>query len=84
MRSPNGRTFTPRQRPPRYFQTYVVDQPEQGFFTIDRSLFTDPDIFELEMAYIFEGSWNLRRPREPAAPAQRLLHHHHGPASRSS
>ncbi len=55
--APNGRTFTPRQRPPLDFQTYIVDQPEQGFFTIDRSLFTDPEIFELEMAYIFEGSW---------------------------
>ena len=41
----NGRAFTPQQRPPRDFQTYIVDQPERGFFTIDRSLFTDPEIF---------------------------------------
>lgn len=26
-------------------------------FTVDRALFTDPELFELEMKYIFEGTW---------------------------
>jgi benzoate/toluate 1,2-dioxygenase alpha subunit len=38
-------------------QTYIHDQPERGEFTVDRSIFTDPDIFDLEMRYIFEGNW---------------------------
>ncbi len=53
----NGRALTSKHPLQRDFQMYIVDQPEQGFFTIDRSLFTDPELFELEMEYIFEGSW---------------------------
>jgi benzoate/toluate 1,2-dioxygenase alpha subunit len=41
----------------RDFHTYVVDRLGEGQFTIDRALFTDPDLFELEMKYIFEGTW---------------------------
>ena len=36
---------------------YVVDNPQDGMFTVDRSIFTDPAIFALEMKYIFEGTW---------------------------
>ncbi len=35
----------------------IVDQPEQGIFNVHRDLFRDADIFDLEMARIFEGSW---------------------------
>lgn len=39
------------------FQAYLVDAPQDGMFTLDRSVFTDPQLFDLEMRYIFEGSW---------------------------
>lgn len=37
------------------FDDYVVDG--EGMFTVDRAVFTDPGLFELEMQYIFEGTW---------------------------
>ena len=39
------------------FEAYVVDDPHDGMFTVDRNIFTDPIIFDLEMKYIFEGTW---------------------------
>ena len=53
----NGQAFTPDQQSDRDFRTYIIDQPEQGMFTIDRAVFTDPELFALEMQYIFERSW---------------------------
>lgn len=41
----------------RALETYIIDHPETGAFTVDRALFSDPALFELEMKYIFEGSW---------------------------
>lgn len=41
----------------RDFESYIVDRPEAGEFTVDRALFRDPELFELEMQYIFEGTW---------------------------
>ena len=35
----------------------VVDDPEKGLYRGRREAFTDPEIFELEMKYIFEGNW---------------------------
>src|SRR4051812_47666923 len=35
----------------------VVDDPEHGVIRARRSMFTDPELFELEMKYIFEGNW---------------------------
>jgi benzoate/toluate 1,2-dioxygenase subunit alpha len=35
----------------------IDEQPNQGLFRIHRRMFTDPDIFELEMKHIFEGNW---------------------------
>ena len=46
-----------RQRPPLDLQTYLVDSPQDGMFTVDRSIFIDPQLFDLEMKYIFEGTW---------------------------
>jgi benzoate/toluate 1,2-dioxygenase subunit alpha len=45
------------QSPQLDLQTYVVDAPQDGMFTVDRSVFTDPSLFDLEMKYIFEGTW---------------------------
>ena len=35
----------------------VQEDPAQGVFRGRREAFTDPEIFELEMKYIFEGNW---------------------------
>ena len=37
--------------------TAVVDDPATGAFRCRRDIFTDPDLFELEMQHIFEGNW---------------------------
>ena len=35
----------------------VEEDPEHGIYRGRRDAFTDPDLFELEMKYIFEGNW---------------------------
>ena len=35
----------------------VVDRVDRGEFAVHRDLFRDPEIFELEMRHIFEGTW---------------------------
>ncbi len=35
----------------------VDDRPEAGVFRVHRTAFTDPGVFELEMARIFEATW---------------------------
>ena len=35
----------------------IDNRPDEGIFRINRSLFDDPAIFELEMRHIFEGGW---------------------------
>jgi len=35
----------------------LVEDPAQGIYRCNREIFTDPDLFELEMKYIFEGNW---------------------------
>ena len=53
----DGQGFTLADQTVRDFQSYIVDRPEDGMFTVDRALFRDPELFELEMKYIFEGTW---------------------------
>lgn len=36
---------------------FVDDRPDDGVFRVDRSIYTDPAVFEAEMRDIFEGSW---------------------------
>ncbi|HCO42851.1 MAG TPA: benzoate 1,2-dioxygenase large subunit, partial [Gammaproteobacteria bacterium] len=36
---------------------YLDERPNEGVIRVDRSIFTDPDIFELEMERIWERSW---------------------------
>jgi len=38
-------------------QTAVVDDPATGTFRCRRDVFTDPDLFDLEMKHIFEANW---------------------------
>lgn len=35
----------------------IDDRPEDGVFRVNRTIFDDPDVFDLEMARIFEGGW---------------------------
>ncbi|MFC9909780.1 benzoate 1,2-dioxygenase large subunit [Streptomyces sp. NPDC127197] len=35
----------------------LVEDPENGVYRVRRSIFTDEELFELEMKYIFEGNW---------------------------
>jgi benzoate/toluate 1,2-dioxygenase alpha subunit len=35
----------------------VQDDPARGVYRVSRDIFTDPETFELEMKYIFEGNW---------------------------
>lgn len=35
----------------------IVDDPSQKLFALDRRMFTDAGIFELEMKHIFEATW---------------------------
>ena len=35
----------------------IQDIPEEGIIRANRTIFTDEDLFELEMKYIFEGNW---------------------------
>ncbi|MDB5699396.1 MAG: Rieske (2Fe-2S) protein [Alphaproteobacteria bacterium] len=37
--------------------TWFVKDAESGRFRLDREVFTDPDLFELEMKHIFERNW---------------------------
>jgi phenylpropionate dioxygenase-like ring-hydroxylating dioxygenase large terminal subunit len=35
----------------------VEDDPASGLYRVSRDIFTDPEIFELEIKHIFEGNW---------------------------
>ncbi|HEU0192492.1 MAG TPA: Rieske 2Fe-2S domain-containing protein [Mycobacterium sp.] len=35
----------------------VIEDREAGIYRVNRRIFTDPEIFDLEMRYIFEGNW---------------------------
>lgn len=36
---------------------HVDDRPDEGVFRVHRDVYSDPEIFELEMRYIFERTW---------------------------
>ena len=35
----------------------LENRPEEGVVRVNREIFTDQEIFDLEMKYIFEGNW---------------------------
>lgn len=43
----------------------VQGDAERGLFRCKRNIFTDPELFELEMRHIFEGKWTVAR--DPAS-----------------
>jgi benzoate/toluate 1,2-dioxygenase alpha subunit/2,4,5-trichlorophenoxyacetic acid oxygenase 1 len=36
---------------------YVDDRPEEQVFRVHKDVYSDPELFELEMKYIFERTW---------------------------
>ena len=36
---------------------YIMDDPEKGIFRVHRDVYTDPDLFEMELKNVFEGTW---------------------------
>ena len=39
------------------FSRYIHDDPEAGLFSVNREIYIDPVLYELEMEYIFEANW---------------------------
>ncbi|HIL94023.1 MAG TPA: benzoate 1,2-dioxygenase large subunit, partial [Cycloclasticus sp.] len=39
------------------FEDFLIDDKEKGIYRTDRKVFTDEDIFEMEMKTIFEKNW---------------------------
>ncbi|WP_052363172.1 aromatic ring-hydroxylating oxygenase subunit alpha [Bradyrhizobium sp. DOA9] len=37
----------------------VEDRPEENVFRVSRSIFVDPEVFDAELRYIFESTWNF-------------------------
>src|SRR6201992_3423678 len=37
----------------------IDDRPEERIFQVDRSIFTDPKVFDAELRYIFEATWHF-------------------------
>ena len=56
-----------------------MDRPEQGMFTVDRDVFRDPRVFDLEMRHIFEGNWIYLAHESQLARLARFLYDQHGP-----
>jgi phenylpropionate dioxygenase-like ring-hydroxylating dioxygenase large terminal subunit len=44
---------------PATVHRYVDDRPDEGIFQVHRDAFVDPDLFELELAYVFGRTWNF-------------------------
>ena len=40
-----------------YLNAMLEDDKEKGIYRCKLEMFTDPDLFELEMTHIFEGNW---------------------------
>ena len=39
------------------FKTLLDDRVSDGVFAVNRDVYLDPELFELEMQHIFEASW---------------------------
>ncbi len=54
-----------------YLGSLLEEDKEKGIFRCKREMFTNPQLFDLEMKHIFEGNWiyrlleNLHHPGNP-------------------
>jgi len=69
---------------PNDIDRLFVDQPDAWQFEVSRSLFTDQELFDLEMKHIVRGHLDFPVPRKPGGQAERLFPHPHWAVSRSS
>ncbi len=46
-----------RASPPSHPLLLVDDRPAEGVFRVHRSVYTDPELFDLEQKYLFERTW---------------------------
>jgi 3-phenylpropionate/cinnamic acid dioxygenase small subunit len=53
---------------------YVDDRPDEGVFRVHRDVYSDSEIFELGMKYIFERTWNFLT-IESQLPKPNDVHH---------
>jgi benzoate/toluate 1,2-dioxygenase subunit alpha len=42
-----------------HLRYYVDDRAAEGIFRVHKDIFRDPEVFEMEMKYIFERTWNF-------------------------
>ncbi|HEY6612266.1 MAG TPA: benzoate 1,2-dioxygenase large subunit, partial [Pseudomonas sp.] len=42
---------------PDYLNSLLEEDQEKGLYRCKREMFTDAELFELEMKHIFEGNW---------------------------
>lgn len=42
-----------------HIKLYIDDRPSEGVFRVHKDVFSDPQVFEMEMKYIFERTWNF-------------------------
>ena len=40
-------------------KNYIDDRPADGVFRVHKDVYSDPQLFELEMKYIFERTWSF-------------------------
>ena len=38
---------------------YIDDRPAEGVFRVHKAVFSDPELFEMEMKHVFESTWNF-------------------------
>jgi len=43
----------------REIAALLDDRPGEQIFQVDRRVFTDPDVYEAEVRYVFEATWNF-------------------------
>jgi len=58
----------------------IVDKPGETF-RVHRSIYTDPEIFELEMKYIFESKLGLSLPMKVKYPTKAIIDNYHWSAA---
>jgi benzoate/toluate 1,2-dioxygenase alpha subunit len=43
----------------QHIKLYIDDRTDEGVFRVHKDVFSDPEVFEMEMKHIFERTWNF-------------------------